>query len=96
MRSFTHDVAAENDLIGIWVYTCEEWGFEQAERYLDALELGTKKIAKEPETGKQRDELRKGYWSRRIGRHVVFYTITDSEVRIRRVLHGAMDVKRRL
>lgn len=28
---------AQNDLWDIWVYTKEEWGVEQAERYLDKL-----------------------------------------------------------
>jgi toxin ParE1/3/4 len=34
---------AESDLIGIWVYTCEEWGVDQADNYLDRLEAGMKR-----------------------------------------------------
>ena len=58
--------------------------------------MGTGTLVDKPEAGKQRDELRQGYWSMRIEHHVVFYTFTDSEVRIRRVLHEVMDVKRHL
>ncbi|PID81133.1 hypothetical protein CSB20_03875 [bacterium DOLZORAL124_64_63] len=46
----------------------------------------------DPTTGKQRNTLRKNYWSVNIGRHVVFYTFTDTEIRIQRVLHGSMNV----
>jgi toxin ParE1/3/4 len=28
---------AEADLADIWVYSAEQWGIEQADRYLDAL-----------------------------------------------------------
>jgi toxin ParE1/3/4 len=25
---------AESDLIGIWIYTCEQWGVDQADKWL--------------------------------------------------------------
>lgn len=39
----------------------------------------------------RRDEVRPGYWSVLIRRHVAFYTFTDDEVLVQRVLHGSMD-----
>lgn len=78
-------------MVGIWVYTFKQWSEAQADRYLSALEDGIQKLVGEPEDGKQRDSLRKGYWSQRIEHHVVFYTFTDNELRIRRVLHEVMD-----
>lgn len=82
--------------IGIWCYSFETWGEAQADRYLGALEEGMTKLAAEPESGKSRDSLRAGYWSVRIERHVVFYTFSEHEVRLRRVLHDSMDVDRHL
>ncbi len=90
-RTLAKDQAAETDLVGIWVYTFNRWSEAQADRYLSALEDGIQKLVGEPEDGKQRDSLRKGYWSQRIEHHVVFYTFTDNELRIRRVLHEVMD-----
>jgi toxin ParE1/3/4 len=90
-RRLVKDRAAETDLIGIWAYSFEQWSETQADRYLDALENGIEKVAADPNDGKLRDELRKDYWSTRIQHHVVFYTFTDTEVRIRRVLHEVMD-----
>lgn len=90
-RKLVKDRAAEEDLIEIWAYSFRNWGEAQAERYLDGLEHGIRGIAKAPTKGTRRDGLREGYWSKRIVRHVVFYTVTEDEVRIRRVLHGSMD-----
>ncbi len=95
-RELVKDHAAETDQIGIWVYSYETWGEAQADRYLDALEHGIGKLAEDPRGGDPRDGLRKGYWSKRLKHHVVFYTFTDAEVRIRRVLHEVMDVGRHL
>lgn len=95
-RQLVKDRAAEADLIGIWLYTFETWSEAQAERYLGALERGIRDLAKAPEGGKRRDALREGYWSKKLEHHIVFYTFTDEEVRIRRVLHEVMDVDRHL
>lgn len=91
VRNLVKDQAAETDLIGIWVYSFEQWSEAQADRYLSAIANGIQKIVSDPEAGKIRNRLRKGYWSKRIEHHVVFYTFTDSELRIRRVLHEVMD-----
>jgi len=90
-RNLVKDRAAESDLIGIWVYSFNQWNDAQADRYLSALEIGIQKLVGDPKAGKQRDSLRTGYWSKRIEHHVVFYTFTDNELRIRRVLHEVMD-----
>jgi len=95
-RLLVKDNAAEADLIGIWLYSFENWGEAQADRYLDAIERAFKKIAKSPDRGESRDWLRKGYWSVRVEHHIAFYTFTDEEVRLRRVLHEVMDVGRHL
>ena len=85
------DRAAESDLVGIWRYSYSQWGEAQADRYLYLLAQGMLSIAKAPTKGMRRDEIRAGYWSVRVERHVVFYSMTDREVRIRRVLHVSMD-----
>lgn len=44
---------AESDLIGIWVYTCEEWGVDQADEYLDQLEEGMKQLISHPSAARE-------------------------------------------
>ena len=44
----------------------------------------------------QAEAIRAGYYSIQVGRHLVFYTFTDTIVSVRRVLHDQMDVGRHL
>ena len=36
--------AAEQDLIDIWLYTAREWGADQADLYLDALDAALSRL----------------------------------------------------
>lgn len=82
---------AEADLREIWLYSFQTWDEAQADRYLDQLDAGLRQCRAEPESGKPRDEVRPGYWSLLIRRHVAFYTFTADEVLLQRVLHGSME-----
>ncbi|MCB9879036.1 MAG: type II toxin-antitoxin system RelE/ParE family toxin [Planctomycetes bacterium] len=82
---------AEADLRGIWLYSLNTWGEAQADRYLDELDAGLRACGAEPERGRSRDEVRPGYWSRLIRRHVAFYSFTANEVLVQRVLHSSME-----
>lgn len=64
------------------------------DRYLDELDDGLQECGAEPEGGKQRDNVRPGYWSKLVRKHDVFYTFSDDEVLIQRGLHGNMDPPR--
>lgn len=87
------DRAAEEDLIEIWLHTRRKWGERQADQYLATPERQLQALAEFPNLGRLRDELRPGVRSKRAGWHVIFYLVTESDVRIRRVLHSAMDVE---
>jgi plasmid stabilization system protein ParE len=72
----------------------DPFGEAHADRYLDELDEGLQQCGAEPEDGRQRNAVRAGYGSKLVRRHLVFYTFTDGEVRIQRVLHGSMDPPR--
>ncbi len=82
---------AQADLREIWLYSWKTWGEAQADRYLDELDAGLHECGAEPECGRRREEVRPGYWSVLVRRHVAFYTVTADEVLIQRVLHGSME-----
>jgi toxin ParE1/3/4 len=82
---------AQADLIEIWLYSCKTWGEVQADRYLDELGVALRECGADSECGRRRDEVRPGYWSRLVRRHVAFYTGTVDAILIQRVLHGSMD-----
>jgi len=87
---------AESDLIGIWVYTCEEWGLDQADNYLDRLEAGMKRLIDHPSLGANYNHVFSGYRRLQVEHHAVFYRQFESEVLVVRVLHEDMDAPERL
>jgi toxin ParE1/3/4 len=87
---------AESDLAGIWLYTCEEWGAEQADKYLDQLEAGMKQLLSHPLLGADYTHVLTGYRRLQVEHHAVFYQVLEPEVLVVRVLHEDMDTPRRL
>jgi toxin ParE1/3/4 len=88
--------AAEHDLEGIWLYTLEEWGIEQANRYADELIAAFDQLAKNPQRGKSCDHIREGYCCGQTGRHVIFFQITEYGIAVIRVLHALMSTPKHL
>jgi toxin ParE1/3/4 len=95
-RHLVKDRAAEEDLISIWLYTSDHWGAEQADLYLRLIERGLHALIERPVLGRDRGDVRADYRSLRIEQRVVFYTFTRTELRVRRVLHVAMDLEQHL
>lgn len=87
---------AEADLIGIWRYTAERWGSEQADVHLDGLEAAFRRLAAQPALGARRDAVREGYRVLFVADHAVYYRVTATAVQVIRVLHGRMDPERHL
>ena len=87
---------AESDLIGIWVYTCDEWGMDQADKYLDELEEGMKQLIHHPSLGADHTHVVPGYRRLQVEHHAVFYKLVESELLVVRVLHQSMDAPARL
>jgi toxin ParE1/3/4 len=87
---------AESDLIGIWVYTCEGWDVDQADKYLDQLEAGMQQLINHPSLGANYAHVLPEYRRLQVEHHAVFYQVLESEVLIVRVLHEDMDAPDRL
>ncbi|MEQ1704796.1 MAG: type II toxin-antitoxin system RelE/ParE family toxin [Rickettsiales bacterium] len=83
---------AEMDLDDIWQFTFERWDATQANTYLEQLDLGFQQLAKNPKLGKPCDDIRAGYRSLHMNRHIAFYRLQARQVIIVRVLHERMDI----
>lgn len=83
---------AESDLEKIWLYTFEEWSLEQADYYLDLILDEIEYISKNPKSGKDYNDIIKGYFRSRVKSHFIFYKINWKEetVEIIRILHQQM------
>ncbi len=82
---------ADADLSGIFVYSVTTFGEAIAQDYFlglhDALEL----IADNPMIGAGADYVRPGLRRFAHRRHVVFYRVLPTGVRVLRILHGTQD-----
>jgi len=83
---------ADKDLEDIFSYTDEEYGLNQAIKYLTELEDVFEQLVENPELGRERNEIKKGLRSFPKGSHVVFYRILVKHIRIVRILHGSRDL----
>ncbi|WP_103063423.1 type II toxin-antitoxin system RelE/ParE family toxin [Actinomyces qiguomingii] len=88
--------AARRDLSAIWDYTEERWGPLQAETYVRKLQAGLERLADDPRRGHARDEVRPGFLSYPVGRHVIFYMEQADGVDVIRVLPQRVDPARHL
>lgn len=86
---------AEIDLENIWLYTFEEWSINQADHYLDLIIDEIEYLSQNPESGKDYNEIKKGYFRSQIKSHFIFYRINLKEkcIEIIRVLHQQMDIE---
>lgn len=92
MRRVARTAVAERDFEQIM-----EWLYEHtpavAERFPPALEARCRLLASQPVTGRARNELHPGLRSVVIEYYTVFFTFTDEEVLVRRIIHTARDVR---
>lgn len=96
MKRLVVAAAARADLAAIARQSEERWGAAQKARYLALLHDGFSKLARHPDLGAARDDVKPALRGLPVVRHVVFYRVAGGCVEILCVLHGAMDVHRHL
>lgn len=96
MAEYRLSPAAERDLEAIWVYSVEQWGAAQADRYTNTLTTAFAELVQSPKTAPACDHIRMGYRRRSVGRHMIYFRITDYGIAVVRILHDRMDVSRQL
>lgn len=95
MKSYDLTLAAEEDLRGIWEYSCETWGIDQADRYLDQIEACCEAIGSDQARSKAHDALPDDVRVHRCEHHYLFWLIGDRPI-ILAILHERMDLVNRL
>ncbi len=97
MANFYLTNKAVEDLSAIWEYTTEIWSENQADKYYSVLMSSCNALAENPSLGKQYDIISQGVLGYKSGEHLIFYRIvSENEIEITRILHGMMDLKRKL
>lgn len=88
--------AAREDLKEVARHTERKRGRQQRYKYFNALELRFLWLAKNPQLGKHRNEIREGIYSFPEGCHIIYFEIQANTVIIVRVLYRLMDIKQQL
>ena len=94
MAEYRLSPAAERDLENIWIHTRQQWGMEQANRYINNLIAVFADLAQSPRTAPPCDHIRPGYRRRSVERHMIYFRIMAYGIAIVRILHDRMDAAR--
>jgi len=81
---------ARSDIRKILDFTQDKWGTAQAEKYSQKMQDCFQMLAENPMLGRSCDRIRQGLHRIEHERHVVFYLLEPTSVRIVRVLHRSM------
>lgn len=95
MAAYALTHSAQEDLIGIWLYTCETWSEQQADRYQDDLHGCFERLASGMGHSKSLPEM-DGVKSHLCRHHYVFFLERPEDIVILAVLHERMDLMERL
>ena len=83
---------AEEDVIGIYLYTAETFGMAQADSYHEKLQAAFCLLGEQPLIARERTEIDPPVRIHPCGAHIIIYTLsTDGSVLIVRVRHGSED-----
>lgn len=93
MKGFTLviSMAAKQDLEGIYHFSLENWGVNQAEHYLTCFKTKLSELSNNPNIGQKRQDLLTNTRSILVGHHIIFYRISSLKIHILRVLHERQD-----
>jgi len=88
---------AITDLANIWDYTLEKWSEKQADNYYQNLIESFEEITQKPFLGKNYEGITSGLSGFKVKKHIIFYReISKDEIEITRILHGSMNLKKRI
>ncbi len=91
MAAYRLSPAAQKSLKKIRAYSLENFGTERTKLYLQDLRDRMKTLARTPNKGLIREDLKVGHHSDFVGSHTIYYRILPSHIEIIDVLHQSMD-----
>ncbi len=82
---------AQIDIRSILRYTSRQWGAAQRQRYRRRLDEGLMSLTRHPEIGQERNDIHPGIRTFQVERHLIYYSVTETELVVSRVLHVNQD-----
>lgn len=75
----------------ISTYTLKRFGRRQQKKYLRDLRTVMRAVAKNPSLGRDRGDIKSGYFSMTSGKHNIYYRKQPQHIEIIDVLHQSME-----
>lgn len=94
IKGYALSEEAASDIDDIFEFGEYKFGNAQAINYLIGLEEHFEKITKNPDIGRERNEIKFGLFSLPYISHIIFYRKLSHKVRIVRLLYGGRDLIR--
>lgn len=83
---------AERDLLDVWQYSAQQWGYLQADQYLEDLLQALERVAQQPLVFPLRSDFTPAIRMALCNRHVLICQNDDFSVTLVRVLHQNVDI----
>ena len=97
MSKYILSPQAQKRLKQIKDYTLENYGRDQKNNYLKMLRDKMHLTANSPyKVGKNRVDIKEGYFSLRAEKHYIYYRICDAHIEIIDILHKSMEPTRHI
>lgn len=96
MNNYALSADAEQDVIGIYLYSIKNFGLARADQYVSDMYDQFAALSKQPYSGKSCEEVAAGLRRLRHESHIIYYRIKRDDAFILRILHGRMDPGRHL
>jgi toxin ParE1/3/4 len=91
MREVILRPAAEQDIEDIADYTIDQWGHEQARKYVGELRRATDALATSALRYPLYDQVHPGLRRKRSGMHHIYYLATKDHVEVLNIIHMSRD-----
>ena len=91
MAKYLLSPQAQASLQQISRHTLENHGEQQRKVYLNMLRAKMRNAAKSPLQGRNRNDIKSGYFSVQAEKHHIYYRIRDTHIEIIDVLHQSME-----
>jgi len=87
---------AEEDLENIWDYTFTNWSLKEADNYIKQIFKQINKICSNPEIGRSIFSVKPQHRMIKINSHLIVYKVENTILKIDRIIHERMDIKREI
>jgi toxin ParE1/3/4 len=82
---------ARRDIRSILLFTREQWGSHQRDRYSQLLNAAISTIHSNPLIGPSREDLGPSMRTRVVERHMIYYETDDATITVLRIMHQRIE-----